>query len=147
MSQLPRDPLQPARNRQLIGVGIFFAVAGVSVTGFLAWLLSVAHALGRLGQLPVILLSAFFVILAVGCFDAAIAVLKKRERRRKHLLSTPALYVIGGLFCVFPLCFLVSGLIVQPEAGLRPALATAPFASFGVAALSLAILRGRKEST
>jgi hypothetical protein len=147
MSQLPRDPLQPASNRQLIAAGFIFAFAGAGFASFAVWLLSIAHANGRLGTLPVTLLTAFMSVLAVGLFDAAVAVFKKQKNRRKHLLSTPALWVIGGLLILFPICFLVFGHIVRPELGLAPALRSAPLLAFGVAAIALARLRVGKESS
>lgn len=146
MSQLPRDPLQPASNRQLITVGVIFTLAGSGFAVFAVWLISVAHANGRLGTLPVILLTAFIFILAVGLFDAAVGVFKQRKNHRKHLLSTPALWVIGCLLILFPFCFLVFGYVLRPELGLAPALQNAPLAAFGTAAIAIARLRGSKKS-
>ena len=147
MSQLPRDPLQPASNRQLITAGVIFTLAGSGFAAFAAWLITVAHANGRLGTLPVILLTAFIFILAISLFDAAAAVFKQRKNRRKHLLSTPALWMIGSLLIALPVCFLLFGYIVRPEMELASALRIAPLAAFGVAAIAIARHRGGKKST
>jgi hypothetical protein len=146
MAHLPSDPLAPASKRDVRMVGVAASITSIAFFVFAALAIRMTAKSGRLGLLPVILLNALLLAIAICFLAIAIAVFRKQGKRDAQLMGSATLYLIGGVLLVLPLA--IAGVMVlthsYQDAGLL--LHVLPISGLGILAMRLAHRRRRRRA-
>src|SRR4051812_27209931 len=115
MSHLPDDPLTPASKGQTLLVGVMSLIAASAFFVFTALTIQNTSASGRIAQPSIIWLIALMVLIGAGFLDVAFALLRKGGKRRRYLLSSTTLYLVGGFFVAVPVVLVAHSVLTRPD--------------------------------